>query len=156
MSFSSGLKINVNKLNADEQLLVLLEISHPFLTTPIRIVNDDKDFLFLSNNYLPMGFDISRQSDVKGELPKITLTVPNVGRGMVRWIDGSGGGKDAKMTVYLVRRSTPATIEEKLELGIESTNISIKTITFNLVIQNNLIKRSMRYIYDNKRAKGLF
>lgn len=156
MSFSNDLKINVNKLNANEMLLVLLEIDHPFLTSPVRIVNDNLNFVLDGNEFLAMPFQLDRQDDVRGELPKVRLTVPNVGRGLVKWIDGSGGGKGAKISVFLARRSDPNVIEEALELGIESTTINMQVITFNLVIQNNLVKRAMRYTYDTYRARGLF
>lgn len=156
MSYSNDFKINVNKLNADESPLVLLEITHPFITDTIRLVNDNKDLLSNGNNYLHMSFGLKRQEDVQNELPKVILTIPNVGRSLVRWIDSSGGGRGASITVMLVRRSDPDTIEERLELGIESVSITTELVTFNLIIQNNLVKRSMKWIYDVKRAPGLF
>lgn len=156
MSYSTELKINVNKLNADEALLVLVSISHSQLTVPVKLVNDNKDFMFNNELYSAMPFEIKRQNDIKGELPKITFVVPNVGRGMVRWIDASGGGRDAEFSVILARRSAPNIIEEKLDLGLESVDINTQTVTFNLVVQNNLIKRAMRFTYDTKRAQGLF
>ena len=156
MSYTDGLKINVNKLSADEMLLVLLQIDHPFLVAPIRLVNDNKDFTSVGEVFLAMPFELKRQDDVKGELPKIRLIVPNVGRGMIKWIDGSGGGRDAIITAMLARRSSPSVIEEQLTLGIESVDITTERVIFNLVIQNNLIKRSVRYIYDTLRAPGLY
>ena len=156
MSYSTDFKINVNKLNSDEALLILMEITHPFLSSTLRLVNDNKNFIFNSNEYVAMPFQVIRQSDVQGELPKVTLNVPNVGRSLVKWIDSSGGGSGAEISIILARRSAPTTIEEKITFGIESVSISTELVSFNLVIQNNLVKRSMRYIYDTKRAPGLF
>lgn len=156
MSYSNDFKINVNKLNADESPLVLLEITHPFITDTIRLVNDNKDLLSNGNNYLHMPFGLKRQEDVQNELPKVILTIPNVGRSLVRWIDSSGGGRGASITVMLARRSEPDTIEERLELGIESVSITTELVTFNLIIQNNLVKSAIKWIYDVKRAPGLF
>lgn len=156
MSYSNDFKINVNKLNSDEALLVLLEITHPFITDVIRLVNDNKDFLSNGNNYMKTSFNIKRQDDVQSELPKVTLTIPNVGRSLVKWIDSSGGGRGASIAVMLARRSDPDTIEERLELGIESVSITTELVTFNLIIQNNLVKSAIKWIYDTKRAPGLF
>lgn len=156
MSFSNEFKINVNKLAADEMLLACLIITHPFLDDPVRLVNDNRDFVLNGHNHLAMPFQIKRQDDVQGELPKAVLTVSNVGRGLVRWIDSSGGGTDAKISVLISRRSTPNTIEDKIDFGIENVVINTETVTFSLVIQNNLIKRAMRYTYDKWRAPGLF
>lgn len=155
--FTDEFKINVNKLNADEQILVCLEISHPFLTAPIYLVNDNMEFInSLGNVYLPMSFELKRQDDTEGELPKLTLTLPNVGRTLVKWIDESGGGRGAVIIATLVRRSDPATVEEKLTVGISRVSITSEKVSFSLIIQNNLIKRSVRYLYDIKRSPGLF
>lgn len=56
----------------------------------------------------------------------------------------------------LARRSDDQTIEEAISLGIETVSITQTEVTFNLVIQNNLVKKSMRFIYDKKRAPSLF
>lgn len=156
MNYSDGLKINVNRLNAIEKLLILLEISHPFLNTPVRLVNDSSDLLSNGENFIAMPFRVRRQDDIQGELPKVTLTVSNIGRTLVKWIDSTGGGKDAVVSVMLARRSNPDLIEERLDLAIESVNISTEVIVFNLVVQNNLTKRAIKYIYDAKRTPGLF
>ena len=155
-TYSNDFIVNVNKFNSDDPLLVLLEITHPFISDTIRLVNDNKDLVSNSHNYLAMPFKIDRQSDVQNELPKITLTVQNVGRSLIKWIDSSGGGRDAVIKLLLVRRSTPNLIEESLDLGIASVNVSTRAVIFNLNIQNNLSKRSCRLIYDVERAYGLF
>jgi hypothetical protein len=156
MSYSDGLKINVNRLNATEKLLILLEISHPFLNESVRLVNDNEKLISNGETFLPMAFRVKRQDDIQGELPKVTLTVSNVGRTLVKWIDSTGGGRDASISVMLARRSQPDLIEERLELGIESINITTEVIVFNLVVQNNLTKRAIKYIYDKHRTPGLF
>lgn len=156
MSFSDELKINVNKLNADEALLPLLEITHPFIANPIRLVNDNKDLLSNGNNFTAMPFMIKRQDDIQGELPKCILTIPNIGRSLIRWIDSSNGGSDALIRVMIARRSSPDVIEETLDLGIDSVSVTTETINFTLVVQNNLIKRAVKLIYDPQRNPGLF
>ena len=156
MPFSNEFKINVNKLNNDEKLLALLEITHPFLSVPVRLVNDNEDFLFNGDNFLAMPFKIKRQDDVQGELPKVILSISNIGRTLVRWVDSSGGGKGATVSVIISRRSTPTVTEERLNLSIQSVSITTELVSFNMIVQNNLVKRSMLYLYDINRAPGLF
>ena len=62
--FSDEFKINVNKLNADEAVLVCIEIRHPFISDVIRIVNDSDNLISNRNTYLPMGFEFKRHDDV--------------------------------------------------------------------------------------------
>ena len=61
MSFSDDFKINVNKLNANESLLVCLEIDHPFISETIRLVGDVKNIVSNGNDYVAMPFQIQRQ-----------------------------------------------------------------------------------------------
>ena len=155
MTYSNGFKINVNKLNADENLIVAIKIEHPFVSDPICLINDSHDFEFLGNNYIPMPFEIKKHNDVQGELPRVSLRITNIGKSMVKWIDASSGGRDAKLTVYLTRRSNPIA-EEQIVFGISSVSVTSEIISFNLIIQNNLVKRSVRWEYDIKHARGLF
>lgn len=155
MTYSQGFKINVNKLNADENLLVCLKIEHPFISNPICIVNDSENIEFLGNLYIAMPFEIKKHDDTQNELPRVSIRVSNVGRSIVKWIDSSGGGRNATLTLYLTRRSNPI-VEEKIVFGIGSVTVTSEDINFNLIIQNNLIKRAMRFEFDLKRSRGLF
>lgn len=155
MSYSQGFKINVNKLNADDALLCLLEITHPFLAEPIRLVNDSDDLYTEYHKYVKMPFTLKRQDDVQGELPKVTLTITNVGRSLVKWIDSSGGGNKATIKVILTRRAS-LIFEEEIEFGIATVSVTGSSIGFSLIIQNNLVKRGIRFVYDQNHAPGLF
>ena len=153
--YSQGFKVNVNKLNADESLLVLLQIEHPFIPQPVRLVNDVANFILDGETYLAMPFSLRRQSDVQGELPKVSLTVANIGRSLVKWIDSTNGGRNSTITVLLARRSQQI-IEESISFGISSVSVNTTEVRFNLIIQNNLVKRSIRWVYDKDHARGLF
>lgn len=156
MSYSSGFIVNVNKLNVDDPVLVLMEINHSFISGTIRLVNDNEDLISNGHNYVSMPFEAKRQSDVIGELPKIQIVIQNIGRNIVKWVDSSGGGKGAEIILKLVRRSAPDSIEESLKLGVDSANVTTENVSFNLIIQNNLSKRSCRLLYDVKRSYGLY
>lgn len=155
MAYSQGLRVNVNKLNAQEKLLVILTIEHPFLSEPVRLVGDSQDLLFGGNTYIAMPFRIQRQSDVESELPQVSLVIQNVGRSLVKWIDSSGGGSGASIKVGLVRRSS-SILEEEIKFGISSVNISTMHVSFSLVIQDNFVLKAIKWAYSNERAPGLF
>lgn len=155
-SFSDNLKINVNKLSAEESPLVLIEINHPLITDTIRLVHDNCNVVSNGETYVAMGFEIKRQADVQGELPKVTLTVQNVGRSLVKWIDMSGGGKDAEITAKIIRRSDPDLIEESISMGVERVTVTTLMVTFHLVVHNNLVRRGIKLVYNNTTAPGLF
>lgn len=156
MSFSDEIKINFNKLNADEAVLVLIEISNSLISEPVRLVNDSKNLVSQGHDFVAMPFRATRQSDVQGELPKVNLTIPNVGRELVKWIDSSGGGRGSEIKVMLARRSRPDDHEETLYFSVQSVFINSQEVNFNLIVQNNLVKKSCKLVYDIKKAAGLF
>lgn len=156
MSFSDDARVNFNRLNADEALLACLEISHNLLSETIRLVNDNKNLVSNGSEYVAFPFSVVPQDDIQGELPKVSLSVPNIGRELVRWIDSSGGAKGATIKVVLIRRSAPDLIEESLDFGINTVTINSQNVVFSLIVQNNLTKRSCRLVYNTKKAPGLF
>ncbi len=61
-----------------EANLIFLTISHNLLdTTPIRVVNDTKDFIYGGNNWTGFPFDIQIYSDDE-QPPKAQLAIQNV------------------------------------------------------------------------------
>lgn len=155
MSYSNGFKINVNKLNADEALLVLVKITHPYVSQPICLVNDSNDLVVGDETFLAMPFSLKKQNDIQGELPKANLIMANSGKSLIKWIDASGGGRKAKIEVLLTRRSNTI-IEESIIFGISNVTIDSQRVSFSLIVQNNLIKRSIRWVYDLFHSPGIF
>ena len=154
--FSNALKINVNKLSANESPIVLIEIDHPMIPETIRLVHDNCDVISNGETYMAMSFELKRQADVQGELPKVSLTVQNVGRSLVKWIDMSGGGKGAQVTAKIIRRSDPDLVEESIPMGIERVTVTTLLVSFHLVVYNNLVRRGIKAVYNNITAPGLF
>lgn len=154
--FSSDFKINVNRLNARESVIVLLEITHPLISETIRVVRDNCDVVSNGETYNALAFDFKRQDDIQGEVPKVSLVIQNVGRTLVKWIDMSGGGKNAEIRALLIRRSSPDLIEETIKLQIERISVTNKLLTFSLVVQNNLIRRGIKYTFNVDKFPGLF
>lgn len=62
---------------ADEVDLVFLTISHELLIDPIRVVWDNKDFIYNGNTFIGFPFDITLLSD-DDTPPKAKLTIQNV------------------------------------------------------------------------------
>lgn len=155
--FTDNLKINVNKLNSDENLIEILEINHPLLSLPVRLVNDNKDVISNGENYISTILEFQLQNDIEGELPKAKLTLPNIGRKLVRWIVESYGAEGAEIKVSYIMRSDPDDLLFTIPTIIESTSLNIQTVTLNLVVlKNNLIQDGINYIFSKRLSAGIF
>lgn len=153
--FSDSFKINVNKHNDAEKLIILAKVNHPSLTNGIRIAQDSAGLVFENEEYLPFPMKVKMDNQIQGELPKATITIPNMAKQIVKWIDTTGGARNGMIEVIITRRSTLereySVIFEIMEVRVDSN-----TITFSVAVQNNLNKPSCRWIYSPKRARGLF
>lgn len=156
VNFSDEFKQNINKLNADEAVLVLMEINHPLISDTIRLVRDNCNLVSNGETYIAMAFDVRRQNDIKDEVPKVSVVVQNVGRSLVKWIDQSGGGRDAEVRIMLARRSDPDNIEEDLYLSIERVSVNSENVNLQMTIQNNLIRKGTKLRFDNDISPGIF
>lgn len=155
--YSDNLKVNVNRIDSIESLKVLIEITHPLLATPVRVINDNCDLVSKGNNFVAFPFEFKRAPDVESELPKGRLVFSNIGRSMVRWLEESYGASDADLKIIFARRSEPDVWENVFPCKITSTNLTPENINIDLVIlANKLIQRGIRFNFSTDRTPGLF
>jgi len=155
--YSEGLIVNVNKISSIESLKVLIEITHPLLSTPVRVINDNIDMISQGNNFIAFPFEFQRAGDIENELPKAQILFSNVGRSFVRWLEETYGAADAELNIIFARRSDPDNWENVFPCKIVSTSVSPETISLDIVIlENKLVQRSIRFSFTPKRSPGLF
>lgn len=110
---------SVNSLSPRDWPLYLLEIDHPDLSVPIRVVNDAEDIVVEGEIWYRSRFELDPPEETERGLPSARLAVDNVGRGpdgnsIMDWLSVSAGGRGAVARVLMVRRSDPETIEWEL------------------------------------------
>ena len=76
---SASMRYALERPETGEALLVFLTITHPELSTAIRVVSDAVDYVWNGETYIGFPFDISLISDGDGP-PKARLSVQNVDR----------------------------------------------------------------------------
>ena len=90
---------------SDDPPLVLLEITHPNLSTPVRVVGDTQDLVSNGVTFVAMGFRVRLPDEINGQQPRAELAVDNVGRELMQWIEQSAGGRNAKVRLMQALRS---------------------------------------------------
>lgn len=106
---SATLKSAAFAQRTDKVFLVLIEIDHDDLSTPIRVVNNTENITSNGNVYQAYPFEINMLSDLKDELPKVTLTIDNVDRQIVQAVRTVSSAPDVTLSVVLA--DAPNTIE---------------------------------------------
>ena len=137
-SLTAALRYIMMQQETGEVVLVLLTITHPSLSEPIRLVNDATSESGSTNlvrggqTYVAFPFDIQLPTDVDSEAPRARLTVCNVSREIVAFARSANPAPE--VMIEIVRAAAPdegGTVFGPLEFG--SPEIDDLWVTTDLV-----------------------
>lgn len=154
--YSSQFKSTLAKVSAEEAPLVLLEINHASLTTPVRVVNDMQDLTSNGNLFIACPFRYVLPDDFENQLPKARLAVDNVGRDLMYWIETSAGGNGSTVKMMQVMRSRPDTIEWSITMNLYNVQVTMKEVSAELGFENLFAKPAVLLQYRPDNSPGIF
>jgi hypothetical protein len=134
----------------------LLEITHPQLVSPIRVINDNADLISNGNTFQACAFHIQFPDDVSGSMPRVPISIDNIGRELTQWLESSDGGRNAQVRIMQVMRDTPDVIEQECTLFLLNTNQSMTTISGQLGYENVLDQPALGAMQTPQLQPGIF
>jgi len=139
----------------DEVFIVLLEISHEDLDSPIRVCNNDSNIESNGDTYIAYPFNITLPEDSADDFPQARITIDNVSQDLTAAIRTIQTPPTVRIMVVLA--SDPDTIEVDLP-GFIMTNISYdaKTITGTISVENFMSEPFPGDLFTPTRFPGLF
>lgn len=152
---SERYKRALGAVSSSDVAVVLLEISHPDMPSPARVVRDTQDLVSGGNVFVATGFDFTFPDD-GSSAPRASLVVDNVGRELMSWIEASRGGRGAEVRLMVVLRTTPDVIEADFRLGLERIVVDQWKVSGELGYGNLLDLPAVAVRYDPSTAPGLF
>ncbi|HHJ11888.1 MAG TPA: DUF1833 domain-containing protein [Chromatiales bacterium] len=155
-NYSGPFQETINAVSASEAPLVLLEISHPGLTQPIRVVNDNQDLTHQGNVFTAMAFRFIPPDDLENGMPRAQVVMDNVGRELVTWLESSNGGEGATLRAIQVLRSNPDQIEWEATLDLSNLSIDQLQVRGTLGYEDILNLPGVMVRYRPETAPGLF
>ncbi len=155
-AYSAQFKSTLNSVSANESPLVCLEISHAGLSVPVRVVNDNADLTSNGNLFIAAPFECILPDDMENQLPKAKLAIDNIGRGLVYWLETSGGGEGAKVRFMQIMRSNPNLIEWETTMNLSNVQITMTKVTADLGFENIFSKPAVRMQYRPDNSAGIF
>lgn len=139
----------------EDAFLILLEIDHADLTSPIRVVNNTESVIFNNNTYIGYPFRLELPSDSPDNIPSATLTIDNVDKILADAINNLN--TSPTITFYIV--STAALDGPEATFSgfkfVEATYDSL-TITITLSIENFFNEPFPGDYFTPGRFPGLF
>jgi hypothetical protein len=137
-----------------EVWLALLEITHPQLTTPIRVVNNTEDVVSNGVTYLKTAFRIKLPDD-SDALPSVQIEIDNVDRAVT---DAARSiNSPPTVTLLVVLASTPDVYEAgPFTFTMTDVNYSAETINGTMIFEDILNEPFPGESFDPARFPGLF
>lgn len=155
-NFTQTMKANLIRTSVLESPIVLIEISNPLLSNPIRLVRDNKDVVSNGKTYTACMFDVSLPSEQEKQMPKATLAIDNVSRTLTRFFEQLQGGPDTSVRFIQILRSDPDVFEYDITLDLVNVSITPFRVTGTLSFDNLANKQSVTRIYNKVTSPGLF
>jgi len=139
-----------------EAPLILIEIAHPQLAIPIRVVNDNQDVVCNGDNFIAFSFSVTMPDDQTAQLPQAKLAIDNVGRELVQWLEASQGGKGSSVRLIQIMRNAPDVIEFDITLDLLTVSQDIMQVTATLGYEDTLNIPGLNVLYRPENTPGLF
>ena len=146
-------------LNSDSPRLAM-QISHPDINTPVRIVADNVDHTIGTDIYTAVAFRGSPPQIREGEAPRASFEIDNVGRELLQWVEATGGGRGASIRVMLVHFDPVIDASviawELPALSVGTAQISNETVSFDLVFRSGRSRPGLKFRATPTVSPGLF
>lgn len=146
----------LNTVSGGERPLVLLEVTHDALASPIRIVQDNQDVTHNGNTFQAMAFEITLPNDPSTGMPQAQLAVDNVGREMVTWLEVANFSLPTTVRIIQILRSDPDTIEFETTMDLRDIRMTQSAISGVLTYENFFSKPAVVTIYNKHSSPALY
>lgn len=156
MAYSNNYLEELNRTSGSEPLLLLVEINHADLASPVRVVNDTQDLVSSGNTYYGAPFRYRLPDDPEQGNSSAQIQIDNVGRELVQWLELSNGGAGATITLGQVLRSSPDAIEWSVTMDLTNIKMDAMQITGDLGFKNLFEIPAVSISYTPYAAPGLF
>lgn len=155
-AYSSAYKSTLAAVSSPEAPLILLEIDHADLGSPVRVVNDNSNLTSNGDIYVALPFRSELPDDFDGQSPRARLAVDNIGRELMSWIETSGGGNGSTCRFMQVMRSRPDTVEWEITMNLYNVRCSFMEVSGELGFDNTFARAACALAYTPAVAPGIF
>lgn len=155
-AYSDVYKSTLAEVSAPEAPLLLLEINHPELPSPVRVVNDTQNITSNGNLYLGFAFRFVLPSDYENQLPKARIAIDNVGKDLMQWIETSDGGAGSTVQLSTIMRSRPNQIEWTITMSMFNIQANAREVSAELGFENLFTKPAISIQYRPETCIALF
>lgn len=146
----------LQSIGDNQGVLELLLIEHSSFASPIRIVNDTRDWVIEGNAFIALPFVLKLPSQVKNENPRATLQIDNVGRDLTAMLEALPPAASLTATIRLVGRATPQVVDFEFIGQLTSISVNQTSVSCSLGLDDIMRQPSVRLRFDPFNSPALF
>lgn len=136
--------------------LVLLELAAASFGSPVRLVDDTRNWTVGGNLYTGFPFRFTLPDDTAGQAPRAVLEIDNVGREVTADLENLDPGELITATIRLTDKTEPETIFETMVLPMVNVHVDQSVITAQVGVDWIMRQAACRLRYNGHTAPGLF
>lgn len=155
-TYSPEFVSTVSGISPEEYPLVALEIDHPDLPEPVRVVSDNQDLISNGHIFIAAPFRFVFPDDQESQAPKASLAISNVGKELMQWIESSAGAKGSTVRIMQIMRSRPDLIEYETTMSLQNITADMREVSGGLGYDNLLSRPSVAMRYAPDTHPGAF
>ncbi len=154
-SVTAVTKIALQSQQTDKLFLVILEIDHADLGSPLRMVNDTQSIVSNGDTYLPVAFKFTPPIEEDGTIRNSSLTVDNIDRAIVTAIRSIDSPADVEASI--IRFDDPDVIEAgPWSFKLRNVIYTVDKVRGDLIPDNPLRFYGSVLAYRNLEFPGLY
>ena len=138
------------------RVLTALEIRHPAIAQPVRVINDTVGRTIEGNDFVALRFDARLADDIEGQAPQAELAIDNVGRALTQWIEAAQGGIGASVRVLQVLDTDDPPVEWEITLDVAGMAVDQERVSARLGFDPLLGRSAVTLRHDPQTSPGLF
>ena len=136
-------------------VLTALEVTHPDVDEPVRVVNDTQEQTIEGNRYIPLRFRPKLSDDAEDEVPRAQIAMDNVGEDLTQWVSATNGGQGATVRALQVLAGEGSVIWE-VTLDVAAIRVDARAVTVDLGFDPELDGPAVLVRHDPQTSPGLF
>jgi hypothetical protein len=136
---------------------LLIEISHPSLTEPFRLVNNTVDLTYNGNVYTAYPFRIDPPDESREEIGNASITIDNIEGQILVALRSYSEAFTVKLIAMFWNDDSGTLFEEIAQWEFQLTNITYnsKTITGQLLYEDRLMNKLPKLTFDPQSFPGV-
>ena len=156
MTLSAAMSAQLDAVDDSDGFLLLALMDSPLLSAPVRVVNDNRDWVIGGQTFVGIPMEVTLPTDVPQEASRAQLEISNVGRELTAELEALPLGAGLDIVLRIVSRVRAEQVEWEFAVAISRITATPQRVA--MVLGDDALMRQSAVLlrFDPTTAPGLF